>query len=162
MHASPDPLGQGEPAKCQKWLPSSAESATGQLPKGGSEASLPGGQNAQLGGHWAGMWEHGPRSARSLSCTNAPRGLMITFCWRSDASVRIAAMLARRPGAVRCGGGSYLFALQVVDRQLEVARSEGVQHSDSLFGVWTHKPSVLASYPQGADKFNLKLQIPRP
>src|SRR5271154_6123091 len=29
-----------------------------------------------------------------------------------------------KAGAVRCGGGSYLFALQVVDRQLEVARSE--------------------------------------
>jgi len=45
--------GSGEPAKCQKWPPSSPESATGQLPKCGNEASWAGGQNAQLRGHWA-------------------------------------------------------------------------------------------------------------
>jgi hypothetical protein len=32
-----------------------------ELPKGGSEASLPWDQNAHLGGHWAGMWEHGAK-----------------------------------------------------------------------------------------------------
>ena len=46
-------LGQGEPAKCQKWLPFSPKSATGQPPKCGNEASSHGGQNAQLRGHWA-------------------------------------------------------------------------------------------------------------
>jgi hypothetical protein len=108
------------------------------------------------------MLDHGAKVSEVVELHERTARPDDNFCWRSDASVRIAAMLARRPGAVRCGGGSHLFALQVVDRQLEVARSEGVQHSDSLFGVWTHKPSVLASYPQGADKFNLKLQIPRP
>jgi hypothetical protein len=53
MHAAPILLGQGEPAKCQKWLPFSPESATGQPPKCGNEASSHGGQNAQLRGHWA-------------------------------------------------------------------------------------------------------------
>jgi hypothetical protein len=74
---------------------------------------------------------------RSSSCSNAPRGLMITFCWRSDASVRIAGKVSAKAG---CGvvPVAYLLALQIVDCQFEVARSEGVQHPDSLFGVWTH------------------------
>jgi hypothetical protein len=49
----PVPLGQGEQAKCQKWLPSSPESTTGEPPKRGNEASSPGGRFAQLRGHWA-------------------------------------------------------------------------------------------------------------
>src|SRR5277367_3001990 len=120
-----------------------------------SQRSLPGGQNAQLGGHWAGMWEHGAKVSEVVELherTARPDdNVLLAFRRLCEDSGNVGA----KAGAVRCGGGSYLFALQVVDRQLEVARSEGVQHSDSLFGVWTHKPSVLASYPQGADKFNL-------
>src|SRR5271166_851714 len=55
LRASPDTPEQAEPAKCQKWPPSSPESATGQPPKCGNEASWAGGQNAQLRGHWAGI-----------------------------------------------------------------------------------------------------------
>ncbi len=50
---TPIPSGQGEPAKCQKWLPSSPDSASGQPPECRNGASSAGGQNAQLRGHWA-------------------------------------------------------------------------------------------------------------
>ncbi len=74
LSASPDTPGQGEPAKCQKWPPSSLESATGQPPKCGNEASWAGGQNAQLRGHWAGMKENNVLA----SCWGKPRKTNIT------------------------------------------------------------------------------------
>ena len=50
---TPIPSGQGEPAKCQKWLPSSPDSSSGRPPECRNGASSAGGQNAQLRGHWA-------------------------------------------------------------------------------------------------------------
>ena len=67
-------LGQGEPVKCQKWPPSSPESATGQPPKCGNEASWAGGQNAQLRGHWAYLEAGGTlENAQAMAAHESPR-----------------------------------------------------------------------------------------
>jgi len=62
IRASPDtPWGRGNGLNVKSSFHPQPNLHQAELPKGGSEASLPWDQNAHLGGHWAGMWEHGAK-----------------------------------------------------------------------------------------------------